>query len=114
MIENFLFGIDAIGLSIKSDILSLVYHPIIIGFAIGFFASTGIHAVVISEYPRYIPHILTKKPPDAFLQRAARDKDGTITASYTRFLHEYNRVRITFFSAILVFLIVIALAMLLF
>ena len=114
MLENFLLGINALGLSIKSTILSLIYHPVIIGFAIGFFASTGIHAIIISDYPRYIIHTIAKKLPDALFQGAPRCENRTVKTSYMRFLHEFNRVCIVFYSAVLVFLIVIALAMLLF
>lgn len=109
--NNFIFGLKAIALSIKFTILALIHHPMMWGFAIGFGASTLIHAFIISDNPRQIPMILRKPAPDSFKRLAPRLADGTYCIPYTQFQREYNRVRIVFYSTFLTFLGVIAIAL---
>mgnify|MGYP001579194709 CR=1 FL=1 len=112
MLENFAFGIKALAYSIAFTVYAFLHHPVLWGFAIGFGASTLIHAFIVSDNPRAIKHILTKPAPDSFKRVAPRLADGTYCIPYSQFQREYNRVRIVFYSAFLVFLGVIGIALL--
>lgn len=110
--ENFAFGIKALAYSIALTISALLHHPMLWGFAIGFSASTLIHAFIVSDNPRAIPQMLTKPAPDTFKRISPRLPDGTYCIPYSQFQREYNRVRVAFYSAFLAFLAVISIALL--
>jgi predicted RND superfamily exporter protein len=112
MLEHFLFNIEAIGLTVKSLFTSIFFDKIFLGFIIGFFASTGIHSVIVSSDITHIPTILACGPEKAFKANARKNKQGSIETSYSNFLKEYNQIRIAFYSAALVFCILVSIAML--
>ena len=110
--ENFAFGVKAIAHSITLTISTLLHHPVLWGFAIGFGAPALIHAFIVSDNPRAIPHMLTKPAPDTFKRVSPRLPDGTYCIPYSQFQREYNRVRIGFYSTLLAFLGIVGLALL--
>lgn len=112
MLENFAFGLQAIAHSLTINVGALLHHPMLWGFAIGFSASTFIHAFIVSDNPRAIPQMLTKPALDTFKRVSPRLPDGTYCIPYSQFQREYNRVRIVFYSTFFAFLTVVGIALL--
>lgn len=109
--DNFIFGAQNVAYNIKITLISLFQHQMVWGFAIGFSASTIIHLFIIADRPKDIPQIIRKSAPESFAALAKRDKKGTYQMSYSGFQNEYNRVRVLFYSSLLIFLIIIAIAL---
>lgn len=109
--DNFFFGLHSLGFGMYHNIIIILQHQLVWGFVLGFAASTIVHLLVSTEQPKHIPHMLTKTLPGAFLEIAPKNSKGTYELSYTKFEHEYHHVRAIFYSVILAFLIVMAIAM---
>lgn len=110
--ENFVFGIQALGLSVSVTVVALMNHPLVWGFGFGFLASTFIHLFIVTDVPHAIPLMVTKGAPESFKRIAQRDKSGSYLQSYTTFQKEHSRVRIAFYLALNTLLLVILFALL--
>lgn len=107
MLQNFMLGVDALGLYLKSIVLSFLHHQVVLGFLLGFIASTSIHMIVVAERTRHIPHIITKQPAASYRAITSQDESGAYNESYFHFLKAYYRVRIAFYSAAVTLLAII-------
>lgn len=112
MLSNFIQGAWALALNIKSTLIVILLHPVIIGFGIGFCAATGIYIFVFADHVRHVPHVLTQSPTLAFQRVSPQNTDGSYAASYSSFLLTYHRIRALFYASALVFLIIILVALL--
>lgn len=110
--ENFIFGVQALGLSIRMTVIALINHPLMWGFGFGFLTSTIIHLFITTDVPRAIPLMMTRGVAESFQKIAPRDEKGAYELSYTAFQKEHSRVRIAFYSAFLAFLVVIGITLL--
>lgn len=110
--ENFLFGVQALGTSIRITSIALINHPLAWGFGIGFFVSTLIHMLIITDVPHNIPTMVTKGAAESFQKISPRNQKGGFELSYTAFQKEHLRVRIAFYLALLALLFVIAISLL--
>lgn len=109
--DNFIFAAQNTAYNIKITLVGLFQHQMVWGFAIGFSASTIIHLLIIADRPRDIPQIIRKSAPESFVALATRDAKGTYQSSYSAFQDEYNRVRVLFYSSLLIFLLIVAVAL---
>lgn len=109
--DNFIYGLQAVGHSIPLTLAIIVRNQLIWGFSLGFFVSTVIHVLIIANNPRQITAILTTNPAQSFHVLTPRQADGTYKMSYANFLKEHNRIRSALYIAIFVFIFVIILAM---
>lgn len=110
--ENFIFGIQALSITIKPILLAVVNHPLMWGFGLGFLASTMIHLFIITDIPHAIPVMVRKGPIESFQKIAPKNTKGDYLISYTDFQKEHVRVRIAFYLTILAFLVIVILALL--
>jgi hypothetical protein len=110
--ENFIFGLQNSAYAIHHTILIIVRHQVVWGVALGIGIATLIHLLVSVEDPRHLPHMLTRSASASFDKLAPRNPDGTYQMSYSHFEHEYNRLRFVFYSAVLVFLIIVCISLL--
>lgn len=110
--NNFLFGLESIALSMRQTILAMMHNQLVWGLLLGFAGSIIIHLLVTAEEPRHIPQMLTRQLPKAFTKLAQRDHSGKFLTSYTRFGQEYYRARVLLYTVILAFLGVMTIALL--
>lgn len=110
--DNFIFGIQALGRSVSTTVVALMNHPLVWGFGFGFLASTFIHLFIVTDVPHQIPMMVTKSASDSFAKIAQRDDRGAYTQSYTTFQKEHSRVRIAFYLALNTLLLVVLFALL--
>ncbi len=110
--DNFTFSLQALATSLKLTTLALLRHQVMWGFALGLVASTLVYAFVASENPRCIPAMMTRDERDAFMALAVRSPQGTYKTSFLSFQREYNKIRFIFYTALLAFLLVVAIALL--
>ncbi|MFA6027480.1 MAG: hypothetical protein WC752_00960 [Patescibacteria group bacterium] len=109
--DNFIFGMQGLARSLNISIGSILNQEMVWGFALGFCASTLIHMFIVAQNPLYVPSMIMKTAPDSFTKVAPRNKSGTYEMSYAQYSQEHSRVRLAFYLAIMVFLIVIAVAL---
>lgn len=109
--ENIIFALQNVAINIQNTISVLLSRELVWGFAIGFLASTMIHLLIVSENPRLIPHILTKSKHKSFKHLSEKDKKGAYKWAYTTFQQEYDRVKMTFYAALLAFFLFATLAL---
>lgn len=104
MLQNLFHGLDAMGLYLKSVFLGFVFHPVVLGFLIGFFASTGIHMILIAQNGQQLKSMILKPADRSYIELHSANNHGAYDASYSQFLRDYHRVRIAFYSAVTVFM----------
>ncbi len=109
--ENFIFGLQSAGETLRLTTLALVRHPILWGFGIGFLSSTFIHLFIVTDVPHTIPTMVTNTAAESFRKIVKKDDSGSYAPSYTAFQKEHARVRIAFYLAVTAFLGVTALAL---
>ena len=110
--ENFFYGIQGIGETIRITLIALANHPIMWGFGFGFLTSTFIHLFIVTDIPHAIPTMVMRGSVESFTKYAPRDAGGTYALSYAAFQREHTRVRIVFYLAMTAFLAVVILALL--
>lgn len=110
--ENFIYGIQSAGETMRLTFLALIHHPIMWGFGFGFLASTFIHLFIITDIPHTIPTMVTNSATESFRKIVQKDAGESYTPSYTAFQKEHTRVRIAFYLAVTAFLGVAILALL--
>lgn len=112
-LSNLNAALGATGLNIKVFITSIALNPTFIGFIVGFIGATAIYLLIMSEEKAHVLSMVFSTTPTSSFQRLAnRNTDGTYEMSYTDFLRGYNRVRVLFFSCMLLFLLFILLTFL--
>jgi hypothetical protein len=110
--ENFILGIQAIARGLSTLLQYTARHDLFWGFAIGFFVSTLVHALIITENPRKIPSILAKPASESFAELVEKDPKGTYRQSYARFRNAVQRTKFLFSLATVLFFIVVLAALL--
>ena len=110
--DQFTFSVQALATSLKLTTLALLRHQVMWGFSLGFVASTLVYAFIVSENPRSLPTLLTQNERDSFLALANKTPQGTFKTSFLNFQREYNKMRFIFYTAVLAFLVVVAIALL--
>lgn len=111
MLDNFVFGLQALAGSMRLTLIALAHHYLIWGFGLGFAAATMLQGFLATSNPRHLPNILFQSPSDAFPKIYPLGPEG-YARSYSEFQHEYNYVRTAFFSATAFFLAVVVVALL--
>ena len=96
----------------NSILISFLYHQLVLGFAFGFLAATGIYIILLAEEPSHIPKMIIHKPNVCFDKIATKNEKGTYQTSYSEFQKTYNKVKILFYLTILVFLLVAGISLL--
>ncbi len=109
--DNFVYGVQALGSSLTLTILGLMQHPLLWGFGIGFLVSTIIHLIIVADVPRTIPLMVTNNTVELFQKMSPRDERGVFLHSYIALQKEHNRVRIAFYLALTTVLLVILAAL---
>ena len=107
MQTNVSYGIESTVFYLKSLLVSFLYHQMVLGFAFGFLAATGIYMLLLAEEPSHIPKILTNPPNVCFEKIAQKQVNGTYQTSYTEFQDNYFKIKILFYTTILAFLLVL-------
>lgn len=108
--ENSIYALQSVALAIKGTILPLIQHPMIWGFAIGFGASTMIHLFLMSDNPRQLPTMISNNVTTSFDKLAPRNQEGSYSISYTEFSKQYSKVRMTFYSMVMAFFLLVVVA----
>ncbi len=112
MLTNLSFAAQASLLHFKSMIISLIFHPMVLGFGFGFLAATGIYIFLLAEEPRNIPVMLKDDVNASFTKIATRDEHGTYTSSYTNFQKTTSKIKILVYGSLLAFLTLTAISLL--
>lgn len=109
--ENFFYGLQSSGETLRLTTLAVIRHPMIWGFGVGFLVSTCMHLFIATDIPHTIPTMVRNTAAESFRKITGKDEAGVYIQSYTAFQKEHNRVRIAFYVAVTVFLLVAALAL---
>jgi hypothetical protein len=110
--DNFLLGLEGIARGAYFTIVAVIKHPMAWGFAGGFLVSTIVHLIIVLDEPSNLRHILTKKAAAAFAHIHKDHPDKDDEKFYLQFEKDYNRIKILFYSIVLVILAVMIVAML--
>lgn len=105
--ENFIFGIQAIGRTLSLTLRSAAGLELFWGFTIGFLLTTVLIGVLTSSDPRQLSGMLAKQTADSFAETIKLDKQGVYQRSYSRYRRLALSVKFCFGLAFFLFLLVI-------
>jgi len=109
---NFFYGIQANLYSLSITVKNATQYQLLWGFALGFFASTLVHAFLITENPAHLPVMLFNSKSQSFLKINKPNESGSFQVSYQKFSQTVDKVKFVFAVAVVFFLFIIFLALL--
>ena len=94
-------------LGLKATLSQVTSYPLFWGFAVGFFTSTVVHALLLTDRPRDVPIVLFQEKAKSFEKLYSPQEGKTYTKSYAEYSRMVHRIKLLFLLAILILLVLI-------
>ena len=107
MIDNFTYGIVALGKDAHIFLGSIFSNSLFSGFLAGCFLTLIVVGFILSEDPKHIPIMLRYSCETGYQKISQKDGSSTCIFSYAQYEKIHNRVRILMFGSFLSFCVMV-------
>lgn len=113
-VDNFFFGIQAALASLMDMLRIISTYQMFIGFIIGFFVASVIHAILTTERASQLPSMILRDPAVSFSKVYPAAADGTFPQSYVNYSGNVQRMKTVFYASGIFIIILLMLTSLFF